>query len=435
MSASIVVGTQWGDEGKGKIIDYLSKRVSWTVRFQGGANAGHTIVVGGERFALHLLPSGAVRDGVFCALAWGMVIDPGRLIDEIRAIEMRGIPLKTRLLIDGRATILLPQHSALDNMEETGRIGEGLGTTRRGIGPAYEGRAGRNVLLMADLLENDISRVRSVFDFANRRLERSGGEPFEWEVFRDRWRLWRGELGPLVGDCSFSVNEALDRGEDLLFEGAQGTHLDLYAGTFPYVTSSSTLAGAACSGCGVGPGRIERVIGVTKAYVTRVGTGPFPTEIAGEDAAQIQEIGKEKGTTTGRLRRCGWLDIPLLRASVLWNGLTEIALTKLDVLSGRKEIPVAVAYESDGRSVSTPPFSPAALGRVKPVYEMWPGWDVPGSLPGGALPERMLQFASRLGKEVGTPVTILSTGPEREATFPVGAGPESENLSRIDPDS
>ncbi|MFH1279735.1 MAG: adenylosuccinate synthase [Candidatus Eisenbacteria bacterium] len=426
MPGTVLIGTQWGDEGKGKVIDVLAGEASWTVRFQGGANAGHTIRIGGERYALHLLPSGAVRPGVRCALGWGMVIDPEKLTAEIEEIEGRGVPVRDRLLVSGRATLLLPHHIARDGLEEAGRGGEGLGTTKRGIGPAYEDRASRGALLLGDLIEPDgEERFRRAHERANRRIAEAGGDPLPWEGVEALWKSWREKLGPLVGDVSAAVNDALDRGEEVLFEGAQGTHLDLYAGTFPFVTSSSTLAGNACAGSGVGPGRIERVFGVTKAYTTRVGTGPFPTEQVGPEGERLRERGAEWGTTTGRPRRCGWLDLPLLRASVRWNGVTGIALTKLDVLSGLERIPVCVAYELGGKTMNLPPASPAALGRVRPVYEEWPGWkEIPETVRDPSdLPEGVTDYVRRVARGTGAPVVLLSTGPERDRTLRVSIGP------------
>lgn len=422
MPGIVLIGTQWGDEGKGKVIDVLAGGASWTVRFQGGANAGHTIRIGGDRYALHLLPSGAVRPGVRCGLGWGMVIDPDKLIAEIDDLEGRGVPIRDRLLVSGRATLLLPHHVARDGLEEAGRDGEGLGTTRRGIGPAYEDRASRGALLLGDLIEPDgEARLRTAHERANRRIEQAGGDPLPWGAVTERWALWREKIGPLVGDVSSAANDALDRGEEVLFEGAQGTHLDLYAGTFPFVTSSSTLAGNACAGTGVGPGRIAEVVGVAKAYTTRVGTGPFPTEQFGPEGERLRERGAERGTTTGRPRRCGWLDLPILRASARWNGVTGIALTKLDVLSGLGPIPVCVAYELDGKRTDLPPPSPAALGRVRPIYEEWAGWE---EIPEGPenLPAGVSEYARRVASAAGAPVVLLSTGPERERTLRVRIG-------------
>lgn len=419
MPATVLIGTQWGDEGKGKVIDFLAGDASWTVRFQGGANAGHTIHVGNERFALHLLPSGSVREGVRCALGWGMVIDPEKLLSEISGLESRGISIRDRLIVSGRATLLLPHHAARDGLEESARPGEGLGTTRKGIGPAYEDRSARGALLMGDLLEADgKTRLLAFHESACRRIEAAGGEPPGRDEIGALWERWREELAPMIGDCSNALHDALDGGEKVLFEGAQGTHLDLYAGTYPFVTSSGTLSGNACSGTGVGPGRIGDVFGVVKAYTTRVGTGPFPTELLGPEGEHLREKGGERGTTTGRPRRCGWLDIPLLRASVRWNGITGIALTKLDVLSGMDKVPVAVAYELDGRRCDLPPLSPSALGRVNPVFEEWSGWGDVSPSPSSAddLPVNLREYARRTARLTGAPVVLLSTGPRREET-------------------
>jgi len=426
MPATVVVGTQWGDEGKGKVIDVLASGADWTVRFQGGANAGHTIWIGKDRFALHLLPSGVVREGVRCALGWGMVIDPDRLLEEIEGLEERGISIRPRLLISARASLLLPHHRVLDGLEEAERGGAGLGTTRRGIGPAYQDRSARCALLFADLLcEEGAGRLRTAHERLNASIARAGGSEASWEEIEACWARWKAEIGPIVGDPATEVHEALERGETVLFEGAQGTHLDLYAGTYPHVTSSFCLAGGACAGFGIGPGRIERVIGVAKGYVTRVGTGPFPTELTGEEGDRLRERGDERGTTTGRPRRCGWLDIPLLRAAVRWNGVTGIALTKVDVLSGRERIPVASAYRMGESRLEIPPPSPHDLARVRPVYEEWPGWE---EIPRGAshideLPAGLVEYAQKIASAAGAPVVMISTGPERSATIPCRIAP------------
>lgn len=426
MPATIVLGMQWGDEGKGKIIDLLADKASWTVRFQGGANAGHTVKIGKEEFALHLLPSGAVRDGVRCGIGWGMVIDPEQLISEIESIEKRGIEIRSRLVISSRASFVLPHHVARDGLQESRRPNAALGTTGRGIGPAYEDRSGRCTLLLAALLEEDgEDLLKAAHDHGIRRLSQAGGQGLEAAVTLREWKRWAEEIGPLLGDCAYEVNGAIARGEMVLLEGAQGTHLDVYAGTYPFVTSSSTLAGSACVGSGVGPLAISEVVGVAKAYTTRVGNGPFPTELTGREGDLLRQQGNEYGTTTGRPRRCGWLDIPLLRASVLWNGVSRIAITKLDVLSGRKSIPVAVAYEMDGHKLDTFPHSPAALQRVKPVYENWPGWE---TIPKKArkfeeLPEGARNYVQRFASAVGVPVEIISIGPERSASIPCRVEP------------
>ncbi len=425
MPATIVVGMQWGDEGKGKVIDVLAGDADWTVRFQGGANAGHTIWIGGDRFALHLLPSGAVRDGVRCALGWGMVIDPDRLLAEIEELEARGISIRRRLSISARASLLLPCHRELDGLEEEGRRSGGLGTTRRGIGPGDQDRAARTGLVVADLgTAHGRERLRAAYERLSARIG-AAGQVTPWEELRASWERWSAEITPLAGDPTEEVHQALGRGETVLFEGAQGTHLDLHAGTYPYVTSSSTLAGGACAGFGIGPTRIDQVIGVAKAYTTRVGTGPFPTELAGEEGERLRRRGAEVGTTTGRPRRCGLLDLPLLRAAARWNGLTGIALTKADVLSGRKSNSVAVAYELDGRRIEIPPSSPHDLERVRPVYEEWPGWE---EIPEGAatrsdLPQGLARYAERIASATGAPVVLISTGPERSSTISCSIAP------------
>jgi adenylosuccinate synthase len=424
MGATVIVGMQWGDEGKGKVIDYLASDAAWTVRFQGGANAGHTILFDGERFALHLLPAGALRPGVHCGLGWGMVVDPDRLLSEIEELEARNLVLRDRVHVSGRATLLLPHHAALDQAEEARRRDRGIGTTKRGIGPAYEDRVGRNSLLLADLLEPDgEKKLRAAHDASNRKLAERGGEPLLWTPILEKWKSWRDGVGPLLADLPALLHDALDRGESVFFEGGQGTHLDIFAGTFPYVTSSSTLAASACVGCGIGPTRIGRIVGVAKAYSTRVGAGPFPTEALGPEGDALRERGSERGTTTGRPRRCGWLDLPMLRAAVRWNGVTALALTKLDVLSERRSVPVAVAYDLDGKRLSLPPVSPSALERVRPIYEEWEGWGAidPGAKRAEDLPPALVAYAERVARESGAPLLLLSTGAERSCTIPLPA--------------
>ncbi len=420
MSTSIVLGTQWGDEGKGKVIDLLAGDATWTVRFQGGANAGHTVKTAKEEFALHLLPSGAVRPGVRCGLGWGMVIDPDQLILEIEGLEERGIDIRSRLIISPRAAFVLPHHVARDNLEESRRPNAALGTTGRGIGPAYEDRTARTTLLLSALLDkNGEERLKAAHDQGIRKLAQAGERGLEWAVTLKEWRRWAEIIGPLLGDCAKEVNEAILAGENVLLEGAQGTHLDIYGGTYPFVTSSSTLAGSACTGIGIGPLRIDSVVGVAKAYTTRVGNGPFPTELEGEDGEWLRERGREFGTTTGRPRRCGWLDLPLLRSSVLWNGLSKIALTKLDVLTGRDEIPVATGYELDGEPLDHLPHLPNDLDRVEPVYEIWPGWSrsLDGITSFEKLPEEARRYVQGVADQLKTPIRLISIGPERSATI------------------
>ncbi len=422
MPATIIVGTQWGDEGKGKIIDLLAREATWTVRYQGGANAGHTVKRGDESFSLHLLPSGAVRQNVTCGLAWGMVIDPEQLMKEVVALESRGISIRSRLKISTRASLVLPHHVARDSMEESRRPNAAIGTTGRGIGPAYEDRVGRRSLLMAALLDpNGEERLKQAQDAGIRRITQGtgGDRAMEWYVTPKDWQRWAEFLSPLLCDVSRELDAALREGENVLLEGAQGTHLDVYAGTYPFVTSSSTIAGAACTGVGLGPSRINRVVGVVKAYTTRVGNGPFPTEDLGEAGEWLRASGKEFGTTTGRPRRCGWLDIPLLRASCLWSGVSELAVTKLDVLGGRPTIPVAVSYRVNGEEDTFPPHSPDALQNVEPVYEDWPGWE-PGEGPFKKLedlPKGMREYLQRLATAVAVPITTVSIGPERSASI------------------
>jgi adenylosuccinate synthase len=423
MSSTVLVGLQWGDEGKGKIIDVLTEKADIVVRFQGGDNAGHTVEVGREKFVLHLVPSGILRPAALCVIGNGVLLNPLSLAREIGELEARGFRVRERLQISGRCPLLFPFHAAMDGLAEA-RLGEKkIGTTRRGIGPGYADKVLRNsvrAVQMRDLAGLE-SRFRAQAAHYNELL-RQGGAPeldvaAEWARLKPVAEL----LGPLVQDTVLTVNRALTAGREVLFEGAQGTWLDIDYGTYPYVTSSNTTAGAACTGAGVAPRAITRVLGVAKAYTTRVGEGPFPTELNDATGAKLREKGREFGATTGRPRRCGWFDAVATRYAVMLNGATDVALTKMDVLDGMETLRVCTAYEIDGVRTEDMPADAEQLARVVPVYEEIPGWREPtsGATSLAQLPAAARDYIRRLEAWIGARVRIVSVGPNRAETFEV----------------
>jgi adenylosuccinate synthase len=406
--ATVIVGAQWGDEGKGKIVDLLAQSSELVCRYQGGPNAGHTIVRGGETFKLHHVPSGILYEGKISVIGAGCVVDPGLLVEEIDGLEARGISTEG-LRLSGNAHLIMPWHVAIDSASER-RLGRlQIGTTRRGIGPAYADKAARLGIRVQDILEPKILRQKFETALAEKNLLLD--EPLEPGDLADRMETCAARLRPHVADTSLLVERALKAGQKVLLEGAQGTLLDLDHGTYPFVTSSNPVAGAAATGIGIGPTRIESVIGVAKAYVTRVGEGPFPTEIEGPDQARVRELGEEYGTTTGRERRCGWLDLVGLRFAARVNGMTSLALTKLDVLSSFAEIPVCVRYRlPDGTETDEFPSHQSDFHHAKPVYEVLPGWQEPldGSLPPAA--QRYVEFVQ---DALELEVEMVGTGADR----------------------
>ena len=416
MSVVTVVGAQWGDEGKGKVVDLLASYADLVVRYSGGANAGHTLVVDGEKTVFHLVPSGALHANTRCLIGQGCVVDPSVLARELEVLRGRGLLETPRVLVSDRAFLVLPHHVVVDGLRDAGR---GIGTTRRGIGPAYQDKVGRRGLRVGDLLNPESFRTRLAANLAAWEPEAqalSGTLPSVDEVADELLAL--GErLRPYVADTSSTLFKATEEGARVLLEGAQGTMLDLDHGTYPYVTSSSVTAGGACSGAGIGPTLVDKVIGITKAYTTRVGAGPFPTELEGDSAEALRRAGNEFGATTGRPRRCGWLDVPVLRHATRVNGLTELALTKLDVLTGLAEIPICVAYELDGERHSELPYD--ALDRVQPVLETLPGWtqDLSDVTDEADLPGSARRYVERIETLVGRPVNLLSVGPGRRQTL------------------
>ncbi|HZD66141.1 MAG TPA: adenylosuccinate synthase [Acidimicrobiales bacterium] len=428
MPATVVVGTQWGDEGKGKLTDLLAREMAMVVRYQGGHNAGHTIVVEGETFALQLVPSGVLYPWVTPVIGNGVVVDPGVLLAEVDALRAKGVDCD-RLRVSGNAHLIMPWHQELDRVTERYLGRNKLGTTRRGIGPAYSDKAARVGLRVQDLSDAKIFRQKlevalkeknAVLAKAYNRLPLAADD-----IVAQYVEEWAPRLAPMVADTVGLVHEALDAGEHVLLEGAQATFLDLDHGTYPFVTSSSPVAGGACTGAGIGPRDITRVLGIAKAYVTRVGSGPFPTEVAGEEADVMVERGREYGTNTGRRRRPGWFDAVLLRQAVRLNSLSEVALTKLDVLDTLPVVKVCVAYEDpvDGRRYEHVPYHQSILHRVRPVYEELPGWqtDLSGVTAPDGLPTAARDYVGMLSELAGVPVSLVGVGPGREQFVRVAA--------------
>ncbi len=419
MPTVVVVGAQWGDEGKGKITDYLAAEADTVVRYQGGNNAGHTVLVGDKEYRLHLVPSGIVH-GKRCVIGNGVVVDPWAFLDERDTLGRKGLPVE-RIAVSDAAHLILPHHQALDAAEEQSRGAARLGTTLRGVGPAYRDKAARIGLRVGDLLRPDSLRRRldQVLPEVDRMLAGHGLPPTAADQLLVRLEAAAARLRPHVVDTVRLINDAIDAGERVLFEGAQGTLLDIDLGTYPFVTSSHPTAGGACIGAGVGPSRIDQVLGVSKAYTTRVGDGPFPTELQGDLAERLRDRGREYGTTTGRPRRCGWLDTVVLRHAVLVNGLSGICITKLDTLSGLERIRVAVAYHLDGHRVEDLPHDPETLSRCQPIWEDVEGWgDELGELRDVAqLPRAAATYLARVEELAGVPVAMVSVGAERAQTI------------------
>ncbi len=419
MPATVVVGTQWGDEGKGKLTDLLARDMRLVVRYQGGHNAGHTIVVGGETFALQLIPSGVLYPEIVPVIGNGVVVDPAVLIAECDALEARGVDT-SRLVVSGNAHLIMPYHYEIDRATERSLGKNKLGTTKRGIGPAYADKAARIGLRVQDLFDEKIFRQK--LDVALREKNLVLAKVFNRlpldgrEIARLYLEEFAPRLAPMIGDTVGLVHEALDAGQNIMLEGAQATFLDLDHGTYPYVTSSNPTAGGACAGSGVGPRDIDRVVGIAKAYVTRVGAGPFPTEVEGDLADSLVERGHEYGTNTGRRRRPGWLDLVMLRHAVRLNSVSEIALTKLDVLSDLECVKVCVAYEHDGERLTHVPYHQSVLHRVRPVYEELPGWggDVSGATQVRDLPVAARDYVRLIAEYAQVPVTFVGVGPGRE---------------------
>ena len=421
MPATVVVGLQWGDEGKGKIVDLLAESVSIVVRYQGGDNAGHTVVIGDEVFKLHLVPSGILYPHIVPVIGPGVVVNPATLIGELDALSSRGIDT-SRLRASYACHVILPYHRALDVARETRLGGAKVGTTGRGIGPAYEDRASRAGVRLEDLLDETSLRTKleRLLPEKNALLAALGAEArFDIDPLVEQALAWGRRLAAHLVDVTWLVQDALARGDHVLLEGAQGTLLDLDHGSYPFVTSSSPIAGGACTGGGIGPRQVDEVFGVMKAYATRVGSGPFPTELLDEIGADIADRGHEVGTTTGRPRRVGWFDAVAARYAVAVNSVSSIMLNKLDILSGVDPIRVCVAYEIDGRRVDAWPSSAGVLGRAHPIYHEFPGWTAPihGVRALSDLPDEARRYVTALEEFAGAPIVLVSVGPERTQTI------------------
>ncbi len=418
----VIAGAQWGDEGKGKIVDLLTSRVQVVARYNGGHNAGHTVIVGGRKFVLHLIPSGILHEGILCVIGNGVVVDPIALEREADELRGLGVEIGENLLLSDRAHLILPHHRGLEALSEEQRGARKIGTTLRGIGPAYEDKAGRRGLMLGDLLRpaalpDKLAEARRHYEEV---LRGAGRAPdVDWEkLYADLAAFGERHRARIV-DVSLVLHRQMKQGYSVLFEGAQATLLDLDHGTYPYVTCSAAAAGGAATGLGVPPTRIDGVLGVAKAYCTRVGTGPFPTEQQGPEAEAIRERGAEYGATTGRPRRCGWFDAVAARYAVRVNGFDTIALTKLDVLDERETIPVCTGYRFEGETLDEMPADTRVLEGCEPVYEMVPGWKTPtaGVRDWAMLPENARRYVERLAELVGTEIGLVSTGPDREQTL------------------
>jgi adenylosuccinate synthase len=418
----VVVGTQWGDEGKGKIVDCLAEVADIVVRFQGGNNAGHTMVVDGEQFISHLIPSGILQKKI-CIIGNGMVVDLSVLVEELDNLISKGIDVGPDMLkISEKAHIIMPYHQQIDLGREKMKGDKKIGTTGRGIGPCYEDKATRRGIRFADLIDFEVfkEKVNTVIEEKNFYLKHYlSADTLDPNDIIDSYKGFSERLAPHVANISIVIDRAIKSGKQVLFEGAQGTHLDIDHGTYPYVTSSNTVSGNACCGSGIGPKEITGVIGIVKAYTTRVGMGPFPTELFDETGDSIQKKGAEFGATTGRRRRCGWLDIVLLRNSVRLNGLTSLVITKLDVLDGLQSLEICTGYEYQGEILHDFPASLKVLEDCKPVYETVPGWseDISGARTVNDLPQHARDYIKRIEELTETPVHIISVGPGREETI------------------
>jgi adenylosuccinate synthase len=421
----VVVGTQWGDEGKGKIVDLLTEQAAMVVRYQGGNNAGHTLVVGGEKFIFHLVPSGILHPGTQCLIGNGVVLDPEVLLTELDNLKARGISVgPENLRISERTQVIMPYHKRLDLARERAKGAAKIGTTGRGIGPCYEDKIARRGIRVADLLNPEVFRANlaEVLPEKNFYLEKFLDDaPFTLEEILTPYLEMGKRLAPLVTNVSVMLAEAVRQGKNILFEGAQGTHLDIDHGTYPYVTSSSPVAGGACTGAGIGPNQLHHVLGIVKAYTTRVGSGPFPTECLDEVGDHLVECGVEFGSTTGRRRRCGWLDAVVLKDSARLNGLTGLAITKLDVLTGVNPVKICVAYDAGGVRKETIPATIQELEKCRPIFEEMPGWrdDIRQVRRWQDLPAATQNYLKRVQELVGVPIQIVSVGPDREETMVV----------------
>ncbi|PLX98853.1 MAG: adenylosuccinate synthase [Desulfuromonas sp.] len=425
MANVVIVGAQWGDEGKGKVVDIYTEHAREVVRYQGGNNAGHTLVVGDEKIILHLIPSGILHEGKRCVIGNGVVLDPKVFIQEIEGLKKRGyFQDDAQMVVDGNVHIIMPYHKAIDIARENRKGSRKIGTTGRGIGPVYEDKIGRRGIRLSDLVDPEIfkHKLSEVLPEKNFFLEKYLGEaPLDEQEIIDEYLEYGRILKPYLGNVSHMLTKCIKEGDNILFEGAQGSLLDIDHGTYPYVTSSSTLAGGACTGTGVGPRFLDEVIGISKAYVTRVGEGPFPTELHDEMGDTLRKAGNEFGSTTGRPRRTGWLDVVALREAVRLNGMTGLAITKMDVLNELETIRVCTAYSYQGEMLNDFPRDPEVLAECTPVYEELPGWqsDICDITAYDALPENARAYLKQIEEWVECPVALVSVGPRRDQTIQV----------------
>lgn len=422
MKNVVVIGTQWGDEGKGKVVDWLTDHAHGVVRFQGGHNAGHTLIIGGKKTILRLIPSGIMRPEVTCYIGNGVVLSPEALLKEIDELESAGLQVARRLRISEACPLILPYHVALDQAREAKRGAAKIGTTGRGIGPAYEDKVARRAIRVQDLFkpEKFAERLREVLEYHNFVLTHYlGAAEVSFQTTFDQTMALAERIKPMVADVPRLLHEVNAQGNNLLFEGAQGSLLDVDHGTYPFVTSSNCLAGAASAGAGVGPGRLHYVLGITKAYTTRVGSGPFPTELHDVVGQRIAEVGKEFGSVTGRPRRCGWFDAAALRRSVQLNGVSGLCITKLDVLDGFETLRLGVGYQVKGQALDLLPVGAENVEDCEPVYEEFPGWSetTVGVTQYDQLPANARKYLERLAEVCGAPIDMISTGPDRDQTI------------------
>ncbi len=420
MSATVLVGSQWGDEGKGKIVDILSEKFKIVARYQGGANAGHTVIIGEKQYILHLIPSGILREDVICVIGNGVVIDPSALLEEINILEKNGINVEGRLYISHNAHLIMPYHKLLDSISESGE--QKIGTTGRGIGPCYIDKFARKGIRIVDLLDRAEleKKIRANLKEKNELLKKVyEHEGLDVDSIVKDYLEFDKTIDKYIKDVPAFLNQALNEGKSVLLEGAQGTLLDIDHGTYPFVTSSSPTSGGACTGTGIPPTKIDSVVGIVKAYTTRVGNGPFPTELLNDEGEKLRKIGAEFGATTGRPRRCGWYDAFLVSYSQMVNGITSVAITKLDVLSGFEKIKVCIGYELNGRRLKSYPSSVDQLSSVTPIYEELEGWneDISNCLSYDDLPVKTKEYLEFIAKHSGIKIEIISVGPKRKQTF------------------
>ena len=418
----VVIGAQWGDEGKGKIVDLLTEKAGAVVRYQGGHNAGHTLVIDGKKTVLHLIPAGILHAGVKSYIGNGVVLCLRALFTEIAALEAAGVPVMERLHISPACALILPSHSALDQAREAARGANKIGTTGRGIGPAYEDKIARRGLRLADLMHPETfrERLRELMDFHNFQLEHYyHAAPVSYDDVASEWLAYAARVRPLITDVTLAAYRHREAGDHIIFEGAQGAMLDIDHGTYPFVTSSSTAAGGAATGSGVGPRHLDYILGIAKAYSTRVGGGPFPTELLDATGKHLAEVGHEYGATTGRARRCGWIDLPALRRAIYNSSISGLCLTKLDVLDALPQIQVCTHYDMDGERLDVAPVGADELARCQPVYQILPGWqsDTVGITAYEQLPEKARAYIAYLENALGLPIAIVSTGPDRVHTI------------------